>query len=299
MKIVLGGIVRNIESHFVNILNFINALKNVLPSLEVCLYENNSTDSTKTLLDNMKEMLDYITIVKEDYSEEFFINSFPARTYDNKGCRIHKIAHARNQLLKMIDAKNLGSEDFVIMMDLDIKISPDVNIISHIINNFYKNNNIDVLFANGVQHNGHYYDSYEFRSETYPYGPEIIGEAFWSDSHLGKIQQKYTDFVPVISAFGGLAIYRAHIIKGCSYSADVTDTLHEYYSGLPIFDPNPTTHYLGCSLGTYLKDKKIFYKNNSGYNYPVAAEHVNFHLEIRKKGFINMFICPFLFYVWG
>jgi len=298
MQIVLGGIVRNIESQFINIIQFINALKKVLPCLEVCLYENNSTDSTKTLLDNMKE--NYITIVKEDYNEEFFINTFPARTYDNKGCRIHKIAHARNQLLKMIDAKNLGNEDFVIMMDLDIKISPDVNVISHIINNFYKNNNIDVLFANGVQsHNGHYYDSYEFRSETYPYGPEILGEAFWADSHLGKIQQKYTDFVPVISAFGGIAIYRAHIIKGCSYSADVTDTLHEYYSGLPIVDQNPKTHIDGCSLGIYLKDNKIFYKNNSGYNYPVAAEHVNFHLEIRKKGFTNMFICPFLFYVWA
>ena len=63
MQIVLGGILRNIESQFINIIQFINALKKVLPCLEVCLYENNSTDSTKTLLDNMKE--NYITIVIE------------------------------------------------------------------------------------------------------------------------------------------------------------------------------------------------------------------------------------------
>ena len=119
---------------------------------------------------------------------------------------------------------------------------------------------------------------------------------------MAKIQNKYTledGFIPVISAFGGLAIYRAHIIRGCNYSADVTDTLHEFYSSLQVVDPTPKTHIDGCSLGIYLKDKKIFYKNNSGYNYPVAAEHVNFHLEIRKKGFTNMFICPFLYYYWG
>jgi hypothetical protein len=103
----------------------------------------------------------------------------------------------------------------------------------------------------------------------------------------------------VISAFGGIAIYKAEAIKGCSYSADVTEELHEYYTNLPIVDSKPQTHYNGCGLGLYLKDSKIFYKNNSGYNYPVCAEHVNFNLAIRKKGFTKMFICPFLYYYWG
>jgi hypothetical protein len=90
------------------------------------------------------------------------------------------------------------------------------------------------------------------------------------------------------------------VFKGCRYSADVIDELHEFYltKELPADNKNPTTHNEGILLGCYLKDDKIFYKNNSGYNYPVCAEHVNFHLQIRKKGYKNMFICPFLHYYW-
>lgn len=298
MKTVLGGIVRNIEKNSVQIYKFLSLLKSEIPNLEVCLYENNSSDSTKEILNSIQN--EFIEVQCKDYDESFFLNSFPGRTYTNEGCRIHKIAFARNQLLKMIEKKHLGVGDFVIIMDLDISILPEVKIIKHIIYNFP--NETDVLFANGIQHNGHYYDGYEFRSDELPYGPEILGETFWSDAHMGKIQKKYSiedGLIPVISAFGGIAVYRANAIEGCSYSADVTNTLHEFYSSLPIVDPNPKTHIDGCSLGIYLKDKKIFYKNNSGYNYPVAAEHVNFHLEIRAKGFKNMFICPFLYYYWG
>ena len=298
MKVVLGGILRNIEENISQIIKFIYLLKQEIPQLEVCLYENNSSDSTKDFLNSFQN--DFIQIQCEDFPESFFVNSFPARTYTNEGCRIHKIAFARNQLLKMIEAKNLSEEDFVIMMDLDIKYEPEIKAISYLIDNFP--NEVHVLFANGIQNNGYYYDGYEFRSEELPYGPEILGEEFWSNEHMAKIHCNVniqSGFIPVISAFGGLAIYRAHVIKGCSYSADVTDTLHEFYSSLPIVDPNPKTHIDGCSLGIYLKDKRIFYKNNYGYNYPVAAEHVNFHLEIRKKGFTNMFICPFLYYYWG
>ena len=293
MKVVLGGIVRNINLNIVPIFKFIYKLKQVIPSLEVCLYENNSTDNTKELLKNLQKHFDFVSVVCEDYPEEFFF-SFPARTYKNEGCRIHKIAFARNKLLEMINKKE---SNFVIMMDLDIKISPDVNIIAGLISNFPTD--IHVLFANGIQGNGHYYDGYEFRSKSLPFGPEILGETFWSDAHMAKIQNKYEPnqpLIPVISAFGGLAIYRANVIKDCFYSADITDELKEFYSKFEIEKPNQT-HYNGCGLGIYIDN--IFYKHNSGYNYPVCAEHVNFHLAIRKKGFTNMFICPALFYYWG
>ena len=295
MKVVLGGIVKNIEKNIPSMYDFINKLKTCIPNLEVCIYENNSTDATKHLLKSS----DYIEVLCEDYDESFFL-TFPARTYDNKGCRIHKIAYARNQLLKMVATKKLNEDDYFILIDFDFNNSPDVKVISFILDKFPKE--ADVLFANGIDRNGHYYDAYEFRSNELPFGPEILGEQFWSDSHMAKIQKPIhpqSDFIPVISAFGGLAIYRANIIKDCTYSADITDDLHTFYSGLSIQDPTPQTHINGCSLGCYLKDMNIFYKNNSGYNYPVAAEHVNFHHSIRKKGFTHMFICPFLLYYWS
>ena len=299
MRVVLGGIVRNIEPNILSTFKFLQSLKEEIPNLEVCLYENNSTDSTKERLEELNN-LSFINILSENYIESFFVENFPARTYKNEGCRIHKIAFARNKLLKMISEKDLSSEDFVILMDLDIHQAPNTKLISELLTKW--SNNIHILFANGVNGNGHYYDAYEVRTKEHPFGPEILGEHFWSHNHMANLQPKYDPngpLIPVLSAFGGLAIYRADVIKECSYSADVTDELHELYSSLPIIDPNPQTHINGCSLGCYLKDSKIFYKNNSGYNYPVAAEHVNFHLQIRKKGFTNMFICPFLYYYWG
>ena len=297
MRVVLGGIVRNIEKNIPTLMTFIKDMKNMIPNLEVCIYENNSTDFTKNKLNDMKHFFDFIEIKTENYSEEFFIQNFPGRTYKNEGCRIDKIAFARNKLLEMIQEKHLDQHDFVLMIDMDCIISPNVNILHQILNGWPED--LHVLFANGVNHAGHYYDAYNFRSAELPYGPEILGEQFWSDTHMAKIQHKYEQnslFIPVISAFGGIAIYKAHVIKGCSYSADITNELHEFYKSLPIVDPKPQTHYNGCGLGIY-KDS-IFYKHNSGYNYPVCAEHVNFHLQIRKNGYTNMFICPFLYYYW-
>lgn len=299
MKVVLGGIVKNISSSIPAIQRFFQELKEKIPQLEICLYENNSTDSTKVFLEYIQKTFDWIEVKSEDLSNSFF--SEKSRTWDNKPCRIEMIAYARNQLIEMVEKKNLSRNDFFILMDLDINNPPDIRVIDFILNNYP--NEVDVLFANGVHSSGKYYDGYELRTEEHPFGPEILGEYFWSKTHMDTILKeiKIEDpFIPVISAFGGIAIYRGDVFQGCRYSADVTDELHEFYltKQLPESNNNPVKHHEGILLGCYLKDNKIFYRNNSGYNYPVCAEHVNFHLQIRKKGFTNMFICPFLYYYW-
>lgn len=301
MKVVLGGIVKNISKNIQQIKDFLESLKGLLPQLEVCLYENNSTDSTQKYLSILENKHNWIEVKSETLTNEFFFSRGKARTWDNLPCRIEMIAYARNQLLDMVNKKNLTKDDFFILMDLDVIIPPDIKVIHYILNNFP--NNIDVLFANGIDKDERYYDSYELRTEAYPFGPEILKEYFWSKEHMDTILKKieYDEpFIPVISAFGGLAIYRGNIFKDCFYSADVTDELHEFYlrQKLPESNNNPITHNEGILLGCYLKDDKIFYWNNSGYSYPICAEHVNFHLQIRKKGFKNMFICPFLYYYW-
>ena len=299
MKVVLGGIVKNIEKHFSSATNFIKALKDLIPSLEVCIYENNSTDGTKKLLDNFVKSEEYVSAVSENIEDSYFLTLGNARTWDNKPCRIEMIAYARNKLLQMILLKNLSSSDYVIMIDLDFSIAPDVNILSDTLK--YMHPDVHALFANGITGEGRYYDAYELRTEGYPYGSEILGDVFWSSEHMQKLQTVIDPSgppIPVYSAFGGLAIYRADVIKDCTYSADITDALHNFYKGHR-YEEKIETHYKGVLLGCYLKDTSIFYKNNSGYNYPIAAEHVNFNYSIRSKGFTNMFIAPFLYYFWG
>ena len=301
MKVVLGGIVKNIGPSIQVIQRFFQELKEKIPILEICLYENNSTDSTKDFLEEIQKSFEWIQVKSEDIPNSFFLNKGNARTWDNKPCRIEMIAYARNQLLKMIESKNLIREDFFILMDLDMKMPPDVGVIEFVLQNYPIE--VDALFSNGIHHDGRYYDGYALRTIDYPFGPEILGEHFWSKEHMDIILKTIpidSSLVPVISAFGGIAIYRGNVFQGCEYSADITDELHEFYSQqvLPKSNEKPVTHNEGILLGCYLKDSKIFYKNNSGYNYPVATEHVNFHLAVRKKGFTNMFICPFLYYFW-
>ena len=299
MKVVLGGIVKNIEKYFLNAINFIVSLKLEIPNLEVCIYENNSTDSTKIFLDNFVKHNSYVQYLSEDLEDSYFLKIGNAFTWDKKPCRIEMIAYARNKLLQMIVDKNLSSSDYVIIVDLDFSVAPDVSILSKTLKYLHKD--VHALFANGIQRDQRYYDAYELRTEEFPWGPEIIGDVFWSTEHMQKLQPLLDPSgppIPVYSAFGGLAIYRADVIKDCTYSADITDALHNFYKGR-IFKEEVITHHKGALLGCYLKDSSIFYKNNSGYNYPIAAEHVNFNYEIRSKGYKNMFIAPFLYYYWG
>jgi len=303
MRVVLGGIVKNISHLIPNTLQFLIDLKRQLPCLEVCIYENNSTDNTNGIFLDLATKIDFLEVKSEIYDNSFFLDKGRARTWDNLPCRIEMIAFARNKLLEMIHAKNLTDNDLVIMMDLDFMRAPDVKAIALIVENF-PIKLADVLFANGVGANGNYYDTYVLRTAADPFGPEIMGKTFWSGEHSKRLRDAIpanaSSLIPVYSAFGGLAIYRAAAIKGCFYSADVTDSLHAFYKDLLKDKPQekPITHHEGVLLGCYLKGDNIFYRNNSGYNWPVVGEHSTFHAQMRENGFGKMFIVPSLAYYW-
>lgn len=306
MKIVLGGIVKNIEPFFSSVATFIDALKQEIPCLEVCLYENNSSDHTKELLQQLNP--DFITIQCEDYTNDYFLDTGYARTWDNQPCRIQMIAHARNKLLDMIHTKNLTPGDFVILSDLDFLKSPDPVVIAKILTEFPAG--VAAIFANGVVSNGKYYDASVLRTDTFPFGPEILGEIFWEKHYLDQIQCIITQPMKVYSAFGGLGIYRAEAITGCRYSETITDDVHALYTKLNAADytrkqfeavqgdREAITHYKGVLRGCFLKDNKIFYKHNSGYAWPILGEHVPFHAAMIQRGWSHMYILPELKYYY-
>lgn len=305
MKVVLGGIIKNVAPFFGSIAEFIFNMKNTIPELEVCLYENNSTDNTKELLKQIE--CDFITVCSEDYTHEYFLNIGSARTWDNLPCRIQMIAHARNKLLDMITPKNLGRGDFVIMADLDFLKSPDPAAIASIIKQFPSD--VSAIFANGISPNGNYYDAFVLRTDKHPFGPELMGDQFWEREHMDQLHIEITKPMKVYSAFGGLAIYKAEAISGCRYSETITDDVHELYSKLGGAEytrkrfevaggREAVTHYKGALLGCYLKDDKIFYMNNSGYAWPIIGEHVPFHASMIKHGHSNMYVLPELKYYY-
>ncbi len=152
MKVVLAGVVKNIESYALTILDFIVQLKLKIPQLQVVIYENNSTDKTKEFLNELSAKSDFIHTKCEDYTNTYFLEKGRANTWDNLPCRMEVIAHARNKLLDMLEQFRLDSGDIIIMTDLDFHKSPDVEVIKHIVGNFPAQ--ADALFANGIDNIG-------------------------------------------------------------------------------------------------------------------------------------------------
>ena len=154
-----------------------------------------------------------------------------------------------------------------------------------------------------------YYDAYAYRDTQHPFGAELLGEEIFDFKYKSVIKQIPFDAqpIPVLSAFGGLGIYKSICIRGLRYSATPTQDLHTLNLRIMKENPDhiyvkkvkekPTTHIQGASQGIYLFDKELFYRNCSGYNFPVICEHVPFHAAMIARGYDKLFVLPPLIYV--
>ena len=154
-----------------------------------------------------------------------------------------------------------------------------------------------------------YYDAYAYRDTQHPFGAELLGEEIFDFKYKSVIVQIPFDAqpIPVLSAFGGLGIYKSTCIRGLRYSAIPTQDLHTLNLRIMKENPDhlyvkkvkekPTTHIQGVSQGIYLFDKELFYRNCSGYNFPVICEHVPFHAAMIVRGYDKLFVLPPLLYV--
>ena len=310
----LGTIVKNYEKWFDQFENFIDSMIQQLPLLCVCIYEDNSTDRTPELLEQLKlrypENL-YIWSESFDWDSKSIV-----KTCDGKPCRIECIAYARNQLMSLLESKDMGNreDDVCIMIDTDFKISPNTQEIAHWVTHFP--NDVDALFANGKDCNKQYYDIFAYRDTRFPFDYDIYGEK----NHTALLDMKTQickqflsnekTRVPVISAFGGIGIYRGTAIKGNRYSFLPTKELDTFYQTIIKNSPenfyvkmikelqlSPETHYHGSLLGR--KMFNYFYYNCYGYNVPIVCEHVNFHIKMHQNGHDRLFIEPSLSYTWS
>jgi hypothetical protein len=223
---------------------------------------------------------------------------------------MESIANARNNLLEMMAAHGYTDDDLIILFDSDIREAMPVDPLLRLIRDFPSD--ADGIFANGLSaRNDRYYDMYALRFLHGPHGskglegPELRGDEFWET--LPQI--KITERTPVVSAFGGLAIYRGYCLKHNSYSVLPTKDLDRLYKSiLPESEKQVETHYKGSLLGAYLfgegpydasrslNPSDIFYRNNSGYNFPVVCEHGTFHATMTMRGQGRFFIDPELLY---
>jgi hypothetical protein len=303
MRPYFAGIVRNIAQSVPTIELFANIVLKKFPEAKFVIYENNSTDGTPELLKALESKYSggTFTVVCEMVDPKVQLTTCKARTWDNKPCRMEIIADARNRLLDVFWSAGPTDEDILVLVDFDIKKIPTVNTLFKYIENFPAD--ADALFANGVNvGDTRYYDMYALRTLDNPVGPEITGEKFWGSLKYFNLA-KDGSRIPVISAFGGLGVYRVGSIRGARYSGTMTESLDKLYK--TIFAANPALRKVcenrdnrvrdGVMCGVKLFDD-ILYQNNSGYNFPVICEHSAFHADMILGGHSRLFIATDLVY---
>ena len=196
-NVIFAGCARNVEKCIKTNLDHINACGAKFKSFQLIIYENDSTDNTRTILNEAKKD-NYHYIFEDNVTE-------PARTM----C----LAHGRNQLIaKMRELDTYGVYHYLIMMDLD-NINSSGSFIDSIETCFdYETDDWDVLTANQT---GGYYDLWALRYS------EIIDGDFWKDKYykeeieetqriiiVPQLILPQDTLIEVDSAFGGIAIYK-------------------------------------------------------------------------------------------
>ena len=309
MTLFCGAVTRNLEKSFPNFKQFMYSLFGELTDLQLFIYENNSTDNTKKLLEDWATLDKRVHVKCEVFSKEFLLEQGYARAYDNIPCRMESISTARNKLVEWMESfgMGVGEDDLTIFIDPDIPTVFNVDCLASLCRSFPQG--AHAFFANGLSGNMKYYDAYAYRDTQHPFGAELLGEEIFDFKYKSVIKQIPFDAqpIPVLSAFGGLGIYKSICIRGLRYSAVPTQDLHSLNLRIMKENPDhiyvkkvkekPTTHIQGASQGIYLFDKELFYRNCSGYNFPVICEHVPFHAAMIARGYDKLFVLPPLIYV--
>ena len=241
------------------------------------------------LSDKINIIMENIDINKENST----IWTYTKITGSDHSCRIENISNARNKVIEEINKEIYNDFDVVIWIDLDGN-GFDVKSVVESVNIVFNENKI--VFANSPE----YYDYYALRTccDSYLFGPEIIGEIFWSRLNNFSLKSN-NSLCEVLSAFNGIGIYPKKAFLNKKYECIVNDDIKDIYKK-NIVEKNVTkfNKFIENDCSKFpggIKDDNIVWKNNSGYNKPVVCEHVALNFSLIKDGY-KLYINPKMMY---
>ena len=225
-SIAIAALARNCEKNLPRNIKRIEELRQHFATSFVFVYENNSTDCTKEILNHWC-MESTNVHIKSENLDLFLINHSPQKNiYKGVGIdRMKRMSECRNHLLCMI--KTACTPDYVMFIDSDI-LSFSVEGIIRAIDK--APSNWGALFANCYmtstynQHNKMipvYYDTFPYiplnqnLQTIRPFDISLIRRYFVSIRLFKHVQEK--EFLQCASAFGGIGIYRFNCIKDLQY----------------------------------------------------------------------------------
>jgi len=290
-KILLCGVGKNVQGTLSHALCAMEELGSHFSDYAILLYENNSTDRTPLILQAAAERNPKIVFLSETLTGK---QISPART--------ERIARARNAVLALARRSEYRDFRYLLMADLDFDTPWPIEAILETINS---EREWDCVAANGISPDGIYCDRYAFRGESSPLGPELLGDLWWSElppSHFRLAEEEH--WIPVYSAFGGLAIYKTESILPFAYSGVVTEELRQYYRQIVLglsLQSYPLQQYCKQSLRkkfTDIAQIPIQFRTNTHWEHPpyfrtpTCCEHVPLHASMALHGFGKLYVNP-------
>ena len=245
--IIFCGIVRNADQYIErNILRILRTAKE-FKDFAVFIYENDSTDNTKTIL--LKYNRHPFIIVCEDGIQNDYLEAFKAGKDTTNELRCNILSQCRNKYLEYINSTNY---DYACIVDLDLKGGWSYDGFFDSIAIINEKQDTACVSSYGILseytntkpleekdgHNYLMYDSLAFRPYNYEKPLSYMVQSQFNFMHT----QRGNGPLLVNSNFNGLAIYKT----------------------------------------PYLKNKKYSIRKNP--NNPVDCDHVMMHEQIRHSG---------------
>lgn len=236
-SVAIAALARNCEENLPSNIDRIEKLRLLFSSTAVFVYENNSTDSTKAILSAWQKRSENVFLRSEDLDESRYrTGQKVSRLYGGTSAgRIKKMCDCRNKLLDII--RQSGKEfDYVIFIDIDVAWFSIDGIVESIekapkgwgglFSNCYvtycKDDEAFILPS--------HYDSYAYLdcgktpAQIKKSLLNVFNKLFLSRRVYRNVNK--TQFYPCASAFGGIGIYPAGILRS-EYELYIPDSWRE------------------------------------------------------------------------
>jgi hypothetical protein len=305
-NVLICGVVKNAAEHLQRNIQTAIELGQRCTSYKIVLYENNSTDATKAILQAYQHKPEF-RIITEDIASETIkrdskIWAYTKVTGSDHPCRMEQIANARNKLVNELQQEQYNAYEYVVLIDFDSKQFLVDGILDSL--RLVAENPKRVLYANSLN----YYDYYALRSAHADYslfGPELMGEHFWELMSSQPLRLEVSaPLFPVYSAFNGIGVYAKDVFAGHFYDALPTPAVKAVCQTIAQTHPDSYAKYSSILQNSCSKfpggerDELFYWKNNSGYDKPVICEHVAFNFALINEGGYEICINPQMLYWW-
>lgn len=204
---VICGLARDVADVLPATIARIEKLGRMFGDYQVVIYENDSQDKTRAMLNAWANDNPKVACIFEDRDDPI---NLQIRDLD----RATRMAYYRNQCRKFV-ADNYDEHQYCVVVDTDLprgwSFEGVANTFGHV--------GWDMVGSNSLLHDHRsarargyplYFDVWALRIKSYEAVDGTVGnEMYWEPGG---------DLVPVKSCFGGLGVYKMEAMKRCSYS---------------------------------------------------------------------------------